>query len=223
MRPRQWQSGQVSCPVFPVVNYSAALQNEVLFFQVLLGETQRGNTTAREAKLCTKKSALNINFSLSGHCSPNTALQMLHWLVYFWKKYFCNWFSRNNKNRQLFPAFAIPYGGKGWLYLDCRTGMSNALCPPELWASFCTPPAKARQSAESCLKSFWRLCSIFIFLELSPTSVLLWMEFSIREPAEAPVINWGTYDKGLSFVSHRAPNKECMEYTVSSWLLKYHL
>lgn len=193
MRPRQWQSGQVSCPVFPAVNYSAALQNEVLCFQVLLGETQRGNATAREAKLCTKKSALNISFSLSGHCSPNTALQMLRWLVYFWKKYFCNWFSRNDKNRQLFPAFAIPYGGKGWLYLErLQNRHAHALRRPELRASFCTPPAKARQSAESCLKSLWRHCSIFIFLELSTTSVLLWMEFSIREPAEVPVINWGT-------------------------------
>lgn len=185
---------------------------------------QRGNATAREAKLCTKKSALNIIFSLSGHCSPNTALQMLCWLVCFWKKYFCNWFSRNNKNRQLFPASAIPYGGKGWLYLErLQNRHVHALRPPELRASFCIPPAKARQSAESCLKSLWRFCSIFIFLEPSTTSVLLWMEFSIREPAEVPVINWGTYDKGLSFVSHRALNKECMEYTVSSWLLKYHL
>lgn len=87
MRPKQWQSGQVSCTTFPAVNYSAAPQNQVLFFQVpLLGETWRGNTAAWEAKLCTKKSTLNIIFSLSGLCSLNTALQMLGWLVYFWKK-----------------------------------------------------------------------------------------------------------------------------------------
>lgn len=60
------------------------------------------------------------------------------------------------------------------------------------------------------LKGFWRFCSTFVFLELSTASVLLWMEFLIDEPAEVQVIDWVTYSKGLSFISHRMLSRTCI-------------
>lgn len=70
------QSGEVFCPLFPTGNYSAASQEQALFFHVLLfGEIWRGK--AKEAA-CRKKPILRTSiFFLFGHCTLNTALQML--------------------------------------------------------------------------------------------------------------------------------------------------
>lgn len=75
------QSGQVVCSLFHTVNYSAASQEQALFFQVLLfGEIWRDK--AKEAALQKEIHTLNIRFFfLFGRCTLNTALQMLGGLV----------------------------------------------------------------------------------------------------------------------------------------------